>query len=75
MNPRSKRFWVSWYNRPRTFDNGIVWFRVSVRIGRWHQLGGVWFSRRRPFVRPLFPDANGPNGPLMRAYTHRTEGD
>jgi hypothetical protein len=58
------RFWVSWYNRPRQFDNGIVWFRVSVRVRGWHQLGGLWFSRSRPFLRVLWPNPDGPNGPI-----------
>jgi hypothetical protein len=60
------RVWISWYNRPRVFDNGIVWFRVSVRLRRWHPLGGLWFSRTWPFVRVLPPQSDGPRGPLRR---------
>ncbi len=59
-----RRIWVSWYNYPRQFDNGIVWFRVSIRLKRWHQLGGLWFARYWPFARILFPNPDGPNGPL-----------
>jgi hypothetical protein len=57
------RVWVSWYNRPRKFSNGIVWFRVSVRLRRWHRLGGLWFSRRWPFFKVLTP-GDGPASPL-----------
>lgn len=56
------RVWVSTYNVPRKFDNGIVWVRVSVRVRSWHRLGGLWFSKRRPFVRVLLPQ--GPKGPI-----------
>lgn len=57
------RVYVSWYNRPRQFDNGIAWFRVSVRLRRWHDLGGLRFSRSLPFVRPLFPNREVSAGP------------
>lgn len=64
-----KRVHVSWYNRPRRFDNGVVWFHVSVRFPergfrwlplaragkRWHNVFGMWFSRGWPFLKISFP--------------------
>lgn len=58
-----RRLWVSTYNWPRKFDNGIVWVRVSVRLRGWHRLGGLWLSKHRPFVRLLAPQ--GPKGPIQ----------
>lgn len=60
-----RRFWIRWYNRPRQFDNGIVWFRVNVRLRSWHQLGGLWFSRSLPFFKVLLPQADGPRKPIQ----------
>ena len=67
-----KRFYVSWYNRRGLkFDNGITWFRVSVRYNDdWHELGGLWWSRHWPFFSILFRDPDGPSGPPRRWQYH-----
>lgn len=54
--PRHKdRLWIVTYNIPRKFDNGIRWVAVNVRLFGWRQLGGVWWSKRWPFVRLIRP--------------------
>lgn len=57
-----RRLWVSTYNWPRRFDNGVRWVRFSIRLRRWHRLGGLWFSKRWPFFKVLLPQ--GPKGPI-----------
>lgn len=58
--------YLDWYNHPRLFNNGVIWFRVHVRIGRWREIGGLRFCRSRSmlYVQLLRPDPDGPQSPV-----------
>lgn len=65
------RVWISTYNCwPKKFNNGIVWFRFTVKLRDWHDCGGLWFSRHVPFFKLLrsrkgcFRRGYGPIKPL-----------
>lgn len=60
----AERLWVSTYNLPTKFNTRTHWIRVSVRLRRWHRVGGLWWSARFPFFKVLFPQ--GPKGPIER---------
>lgn len=53
---------LTWYNRSRQFDNGIVWAR-SVTFG-W----GLWFSHAFPWIWVLSPNGQVPRWVERRAY-------